>query len=94
MDVESQKLWAQHGDGVGTAMHVSLSGNSHVADCARKKSAVLVKDPYKTAMFNSSVDKQLGYRTTSILCVPLFDVNPDELNPGYRSPKSKVLVAK
>ena len=43
MDVESQKLWAQQGDGVGTAMHVSLSGNSHVADCARKKSAVLVK---------------------------------------------------
>ena len=70
---------------LGLPMHVSLSGNSHVADCARKKSAVLVKDPYKTALFNSSVDKQLGYRTTSILCVPLFDVNPDELNPGYRS---------
>ena len=89
MDVDSQKLWAQHGDGLGTAMHVNISGNSHVADCARKKLSIIVKDAYKSSTFNASIDKQLGYRTTSILCVPLFDVNLNEMNPGYRSPSSK-----
>src|ERR1051326_5302962 len=34
-----------------------------------------ISDPYKHPDFNVNVDRQTGYRTRSILCMPIFDRN-------------------
>ena len=34
-----------------------------------------IADPYKHPDFNADVDKQTGYRTRNILCMPIFDRN-------------------
>jgi len=48
--------------GAGIAGHVALSGKS-----------LNVPDAYDEPLFNRAVDQQTGYRTRSILCVPLAD---------------------
>jgi hypothetical protein len=73
MDAESGRLWAQQADGVGNAISVSFSGTSFVADCARTREVVHVKDAYLHDHFNRQIDAQTGYRTTSVMCVPLSD---------------------
>lgn len=46
--------------GIGIAGHVARYGCS-----------VNIKDAYKTHLFHNGVDKQTGYRTRTVLCVPM-----------------------
>ncbi|CAK9021002.1 Guanylate cyclase D [Durusdinium trenchii] len=48
--------------GKGIAGHVAETGE-----------VVIIKDAYKDERFNPSIDKKTGLKTTSILCVPVFD---------------------
>jgi adenylate cyclase len=75
VDDERHELWskvAQGGSekpldiripiGAGIAGHVARTGQS-----------LNVPDAYAEPLFNRAVDQQTGYRTRSILCVPLLD---------------------
>ncbi|MFH2137854.1 MAG: HD domain-containing phosphohydrolase [Candidatus Omnitrophota bacterium] len=47
-------------------------GEGIVGTAAKKKSMLNIKDAYKCSFFNKSIDKQTGYRTRSVLCVPIL----------------------
>lgn len=42
----------------------------HVARCGE---TINIEDAHKDARFNSTIDKETGYRTRSLLCVPMID---------------------
>ena len=42
-------------------------------ECLRLNRTLLINDPYNDPRFNQETDKQTGYRTTSILAVPIMD---------------------
>jgi adenylate cyclase len=46
-----------------------------VSNVAKNKKSSIVNDPYNDPHFDSSVDKTTGYKTKSILSVPVFDSN-------------------
>ena len=74
VDEEKQQLWSKiaQGEGeksleirvpmgVGIAGHVAMTG-----ECLN------IPDAYSHPLFNKEVDKQTGYRTRNILCLPIF----------------------
>lgn len=44
-----------------------------VGEVIQSRQPVIVDDAYADARFDQSVDRQSGYRTRNLLCVPLFD---------------------
>jgi adenylate cyclase len=74
VDTEREQLWSKlaQGDGeesleirvplnAGIAGHVATTGNY-----------LNIPDAYSHPLFNRQVDKQTGYRTRNILCMPIF----------------------
>lgn len=44
-----------------------------VGHVAHTRKVLAIPDAYKDSRFNAEIDKQTGYKTTSILCVPVVD---------------------
>ena len=71
IDVEHQQIWSRVAQGTseiripigqGIAGHVAKTGDT-----------VNIPDAYKDDRFNSDFDMKTGYRTKSILCMPIYD---------------------
>ena len=73
--VERDELWTQVAQGlVGfRTIRIPLSGTSIVAYCARSNEIINIPDAYMDERFDPEVDKQTGYRTRSVLCVPMMN---------------------
>lgn len=78
VDKERGEVWSQIAQqaeimeirlklGVGFAGYVAQTGE-----------IINIKDAYKDSRFNPEVDKKTGYRTRSILCMPIFEPLKDE----------------
>lgn len=50
-------------------------GKGIAGRAAQAKRLLNIKDAYKCRFFNKKIDKETGYRTKSILCIPLLDRN-------------------
>jgi adenylate cyclase len=75
VDREHQQLRSKiaHGEGskpLEIVIPISMGIAGHVA---RTGETVNVKDPYSHPDFDREIDKETGYRTRSILCMPIFD---------------------
>ncbi len=70
-DDASQRLSLQVADDLG-AIHVAW-GVGLVGHCAATRCVINVPDAYADARFNPEVDRQSGFRTRSILALPLVD---------------------
>jgi putative ABC transport system ATP-binding protein len=75
VDAERAELWLRvaHGEGaanVGLRIPLGSGIAGHVAATGR---AVRIEDAYADPRFNPEVDRRTGFRTRSILCVPLLD---------------------
>jgi adenylate cyclase len=71
VDYRTRELWSKVAQGVERheirfPMHLGIAG--HVATSGETEN---IADAYEDARFNKTVDKQTGYRTRSILCMPL-----------------------
>ncbi|MBW1872005.1 MAG: GAF domain-containing protein [Deltaproteobacteria bacterium] len=71
LDREHDEIWSKVAQGeavreIRLKLGQGISG--WVAECGK---AVNIKDAYQDARFNPEVDKVSGYRTKSLLCVPL-----------------------
>ncbi|MCB0282184.1 MAG: GAF domain-containing protein [Calditrichae bacterium] len=77
VDQEKGELWskvAQKAEileirlkiGVGIAGHVAKTGD-----------VINIPDAYKDDRFNPAIDKKTGYKTRSILCMPIFEASND-----------------
>lgn len=73
LDQDSGELWTQVAQGlVGTrTIRVPMSGTAIVSHCARTGKIINIPDAYQDERFDPDVDKHTGYKTRSVLCVPM-----------------------
>lgn len=69
----TDELWTYVAQGLeGFRMiRIPIAGTSIVAYCARSAEVINIPDAYEDERFDPDVDKQTGYRTRSVLCVPM-----------------------
>lgn len=73
VEPKTEELWTQVAQGlVGSrTIRIPIAGTSIVAYCARSAEIINIADAYEDDRFDPAVDKQTGYRTRSVLCVPM-----------------------
>ena len=60
---------------LGTSEIIHINSNSGIAGEVFSTGKVhIIHDAYKNQQFNSSIDEKTGYKTKSILCVPLKNI--------------------
>ncbi|MDF1874846.1 HD domain-containing protein [Sulfurimonas sp. SAG-AH-194-I05] len=68
---DKKKLWTKVAQGTG-AIEVDI--NSGIVGAAiTNEEKIIIEDVYSDDRFNSSIDKQTGYRTKSMMVIPMFD---------------------
>lgn len=81
VDKEKEQLWAKVAQGVtgqlqelrvpittGIAGHVAITG-----ECLN------IPDAYSHPLFNKDVDRETGYQTRNVLCMPIFNTRGDDV---------------
>lgn len=75
--LESSKgeLWTQVAQGLigHRTIRIPFNGTSIVSECARTAEIINIPDAYRDPRFDSDIDKQTGYKTHSVLCVPMLN---------------------
>ena len=67
VDNDNQELWAMQGE-----VNIRIPKNAGIAgEVATSGDIVNIPDAYLDTRFNQEVDKKSGYRTKSILCMPI-----------------------
>ncbi len=74
VDHERGELWTKVAQGLGVK-EIRIPMNRGIAGAVASTDKVInIPDAYKDPRFNKNVDKQTGYRTRTILCVPMRSV--------------------
>lgn len=75
LDSEQKELWTQVAQGLDAhrTIRISLCDRSIVSECARSGKIINIQDAYNDTRFDGGTDKQTGYRTRSVLCVPMLN---------------------
>ncbi len=76
MDTDTNELWTKYAKGLESKTVRTKKGI--VSLVAKEKKPYIVNDPYNHPSFNSSIDLETGYKTESILSVPVFN-SQDEI---------------
>ena len=69
-DAESDELWSQVAQGsseIRFPSHLGIAGSVYT-----QREVINIPDAYQDERFNSAFDQQTGYRTQTILCMPIF----------------------
>jgi HD-GYP domain-containing protein (c-di-GMP phosphodiesterase class II) len=74
VDHERNELWSKVAQGVGIQEIRFPMGKGIAGAVAQTNTPVNIPDAYADPRFNQNVDKQTGYRTKTILCVPMRSV--------------------
>jgi len=69
-DDESEEIWTIVGEGLTDEIRMPV-GLGIAGNVAKTQETLNIADPYSHPLFNPEVDKQTGYSTKSILCMPL-----------------------
>ena len=74
LDKNTHELWSKVASGMGQQeirfpAHLGLAG--HVAMTGE---IINIEDAYNDSRFNKDIDKKTGYRTRTVLCVPMFNL--------------------
>ncbi len=73
VDEQRENLWSRVAQGM-TKFNIEIGrGIAGMVACSGE--TVNIADAYNDARFNPDVDKQTGYRTKSILCMPVYDTS-------------------
>ena len=71
-DPVRDELWSRVAEGMETR-EIRIPSNVGIAgECFTRRSAILIDDAYADPRFNPAVDRATGFRTRSILCVPVI----------------------
>lgn len=91
LDKSKAELWTQVAQGLGKdkEIRVALSAASIVSECARKAANINITEAYSDKRFTPVFDQMTGYRTKSILCVPMLNRNRDVIGVFQALNKSK-----
>lgn len=78
-DAKKNELWSRIAEGLG-AREIRFPAHAGIAGhCFTAGAVVNIPDAYADERFNPAVDKKTGYRTRSILCLPVSNKNGDKL---------------
>jgi GAF domain-containing protein len=73
VDWERRQLWTKFAEGMDSdRIHIGLKMGL-VGLCVLTKKIVNVAYAYNSPYFNAEIDEKTGFRTESVLCVPIFD---------------------
>ncbi len=72
-DRERDELWSRIAQGLDSLEIRMPAGQGLAGSCARSGESLNVADAYEDERFNREVDGRTGYRTRSVLCVPVKD---------------------
>jgi putative nucleotidyltransferase with HDIG domain len=75
-DDEREEIWTIVGEGLTTEIRMPV-GRGIAGAVAKSKETLNIADPYSHPLFNADVDRQTGYLTKSILCMPLLNRKGD-----------------
>jgi HD-GYP domain-containing protein (c-di-GMP phosphodiesterase class II) len=70
-DRERDELWSKVAQGLDSQELRFPAGKGLAGECARSGAVLNIPDAYADPRFNPEIDKRTGYRTRSVLCVPL-----------------------
>ncbi|MGK7873540.1 MAG: ATP-binding cassette domain-containing protein [Xenococcaceae cyanobacterium] len=75
VDKENDRLWSKNARGPGGELiSIEIPLNVGIAGyVATTGETVNIPDPYKDPRFNPQVDRDTGFRTRNILCLPIFN---------------------
>jgi adenylate cyclase len=72
-DPKTDQLWSRVAEGLDTK-EIRVPANAGVAGVVFSTGETAnIQDPYNNPHFNPQIDKQTGYRTRSILCIPIIN---------------------
>ena len=78
-DKEPDQLWSRVAEGLSTK-EIRFPSNAGIAGaCFTSGNEINIPDAYKDERFNPAFDKKTGYRTRSILCMPVITKNGDKI---------------
>ncbi len=75
-DDESEEIWTIVSEGLINEIRMP-TGRGIAGAVAKAKETLNIADPYSHPLFNPEVDRQTGYLTKSILCMPLLNRKGD-----------------
>ncbi len=71
LDKEKSYLWTKVAHGVD---YIKIpAGSGVVGNAIAQKSSVIINDVYADPHFNSSVDKETGYKTETMMVIPMYN---------------------
>ena len=74
-DKRKGEIWTMSATGVDKIVMPDSKGL--VGKALRNKTTVITNDPYSDPDFNQEIDRQTGYKTRSVLVLPVADINGD-----------------
>ncbi len=74
-DRARNELWSKIAQGLDTLELRFPAGEGLAGECARRAEVINVPDAYEDERFNRAFDEKTGYRTRSVLCVPMKDAH-------------------
>lgn len=73
LDQEEDVLWTKFGEGLGTQIIKTRKGLAY--NVAKSRQPLIENNPYSNPNFDQSVDRKMGYRTNSIISIPVFNAS-------------------
>jgi len=70
-DAAKHELWSRVTGGVGSGVIRFPAGAGIAGECFTSGRCINIDDAYRDPRFNQAVDKDTGYRTHNILCMPI-----------------------
>ena len=75
-DESSNELWSKIAQKLGKIKEIRFAVGVGIAgEVAKTRNGINIKDAYNDPRFNPEFDKQTGYHTRSILCIPIISIN-------------------
>jgi len=75
-DATSNKLWSKIAQKLGRIKEIRFPVGVGIAgEVAKTRKVINIPNAYEDPRFNPDYDKQTGYRTSSILCLPLLGID-------------------
>ena len=78
-DKEHDELWSKVALGLGSTELRFKSNQGLAGHVFQTGETINIKDAYSDSRFNKNIDKETGYRTKTILCMPIKNINQETI---------------
>lgn len=72
-DADTDELWSRVAEGLGSKEIRFPAGAGIAGEAFRTRAVLNIPDAYADTRFNQEIDRQTGFKTRTILCLPIVD---------------------